>query len=311
MTERRIRPTRLQDRLVGFFVVLLMAVQLVSFLFIRYAIGHTAQKTMREELRVGSRVLKHNLDQNNRQLAGATSILTYDFGFRESIATRDRATILSTLRNHAARVNASGMAVIGLDGVVVADTLQDGTAGNAYPFPNLVARAGQLGRASGVRVIGAKPYQIVVVPVLAPLPIAWVSMSFVIDDATARDLQAVTTSDVSFVQVAGGEARILATTLGSLRRAQLAAAAGEVIATAREGRTVRLGEDDYEVLATPLEDAGRVPIYAIVQRSSADGLAAYFLLEAALLVIASLSLAVTLAPAMRRARAATWTAWSS
>ena len=63
MTQRRIRPTRLQDRLVGFFVVLLMAVQLVSFLFIRYAIGHTAQNTMREELRVGSRVLKRILDK--------------------------------------------------------------------------------------------------------------------------------------------------------------------------------------------------------------------------------------------------------
>jgi adenylate cyclase len=299
MKERQIRPTRLQDRLVGFFVVLLMAVQLVSFLFIRYAIGHTAQNTMREELRVGSRVLKRILDQNNQQLAEATSVLTYDFGFRESIATRDRATILSTLGNHAARVKASGMAVIGLDGVVVADTLQESATGKAYPFPNLVERAAQLGRASGVRVIGAKPYQIVVVPVLAPLPIAWVSMSFVIDDATARDLQRVATSDVSFVQVAGGEARILATTLGTLRRAQLAAAAGEVIATARDGATARLGGDDYEVLAAPLEDTGQVPIYAIVQRSTADGLTAYFLLEVVLLIIAGLSLAVTLAGAIR------------
>jgi len=155
------------------------------------------------------------------------------------------------------------------------------------------------GKASGVRVIGTKPYQIVVVPVLAPLPIAWVSISFVIGDATARALQRVATSDVSFVQVAGGESRILATTLGSLRRAQLAAAAGQVIATARDGATVRLGEDDYEVLATPLEDTGQVPIYAIVQRSTADGLTAYFVLEAVLLFIAGLSLAVTLAGAIR------------
>ena len=63
MTERRIRPTRLQDSFVVFFVVLLMTVQLVSFYFIRYAIEHTAQTAMREDLRVGSRVIMRLLDE--------------------------------------------------------------------------------------------------------------------------------------------------------------------------------------------------------------------------------------------------------
>ena len=36
-------------------------------------------------------------EQNSQQLVEATSVLTYDFGFREAIATRDRDTILSAL----------------------------------------------------------------------------------------------------------------------------------------------------------------------------------------------------------------------
>ena len=302
MTARRIRPTRLQDRIVVFFVVLLMAVQLVSFYFIRYAIEHTAQGTMREELRVGARVFKRLLEQNSEKLVEATSVLTYDFGFREAIATRDRATILSALRNHAARIKASGVSVIGLDGMVVADTIRESSAGKTYPFPDLIERAAELGRTAGVRVVDGRPYQIIVVPVLAPLPIAWVSMSFVIDDTTARDLQRLATSEVSFVQSVGGEPRILATTLPPTRRGELLAAANRIIATAREGATVRLGDDDYEVLATPIDDTGSLPMYAILQRSSAEGLAAYLLLEAVLLVIAGLSLAVTLAGAIRIAR---------
>jgi adenylate cyclase len=292
----------LQDRIVVFFVVLLMAVQLVSFYFIRYAIEHTAQGTMRDELRVASRVFTRLLQQNGQQLVEATSVLTYDFGFRQAIATHDDRTILSALANHAARIKASGMAVIALDGRVDADTIQADSAGKPYAFPDLVARAGVLGRASGVRVIDGRAYQIIVVPVLAPLPIAWVSMSFVIDDATARDLQRLTTSEVSFVQTAGGTARMLATTLPPTRREGLLAHAAHIVANARNGATERLGAEDYEVLAVPIDDTGTLVIHAILQRASADGLAAYLLLEAVLLIIAGLSLAVTLAGAIRMGR---------
>jgi len=293
---------RLQDRIVVFFVALLMVVQLASFYFIRYAIEETAQGTLREELRVGARVFRRLLEQNSQQLVEATSVLTYDFGFREAIATRDRDTILSALRNHAARIKASGMAVIGLDGNIVADTLAESNSGRPYPYPDLVVRARTLGRTSGIRIIDGKPYQVVVVPVLAPLPISWVSMSFVIDDKAAHDLQRLTSSDVTFVRVEGGRAELLATTLPPARRESLLAAANSIIAAGREGMTARLRDEDYEVLATPLEDTGGVRLFAILQRSVAEGLAPYLALQAVLLFLAGLSVALTLAGGIRIAR---------
>ena len=148
---RKKKSNRLQNRIVVFFVVLLMAVQLASFLAIRYAIERTAQNSLRDEMRVGARVFKRLLDQNSQQLVEATSVLTYDFGFREAIATRDRDTIASALRNHAARIKASGMSVIDLDGKFVADTHDESNAGKPYPNPDMVRRALQLGRTSGIR----------------------------------------------------------------------------------------------------------------------------------------------------------------
>ena len=298
----RLRGASLQDRIVVFFVVLLMVVQLTSFYFIRYAIEATAQNTLREELRTGARVFRRLLDQNSQQLVEATSVLTYDFGFREAIATRDRATILSALTNHAARIRASGMAVIGLDGLVVADTLVPDAAGKPYPHGDLVTRAAELGRTSGVRLLGGKPYQVVVVPVLAPLPIAWVAMQFVIDDATARDLQRLTTSDVTFARVSPGGSDILATTVPPSRRAKLDERLATIVRDGGDGTTVTLGDEPYEALATPLDDARELGLYAILQRSVSDGLAPYLALQAALLFIAALSLAVTLAGAIRIAR---------
>lgn len=297
-----LRHRRLQDRIVVFFVVLLVAVQLTSFVFIRYAIEQTAQNALREELRVGARVFRRLLEQNSQQLVEATSVLTYDFGFRQAIASRDGGTILSALRNHAGRINASGMTLIGLDGTIVADPLRESRAGTPYPFKDLVERAGEAGKAAGVRVMpDGKPYQIVVVPVLAPLPIAWVAMSFVVDDKFARDLQRLTSSEVSFVEV-GGRPRILATTLSLIRSEDLLAEIPKLVATARQGTTAKIGPDEHEVLAAPLDDTAGAAIFAILQRSVAEGLAPYLMLQVVLLFLASVSLAVTLVGSIRIAR---------
>jgi adenylate cyclase len=63
-----------------------------------------------------------------------------------------------------------------------------------------------------------------------------------------------------------------------------------------------MGGEDYEALAAVLEAGSGRGIYTILQRSVAEGLAPYMALEAALLIIAGLSLAVTLAGAIRIAQ---------
>jgi adenylate cyclase len=296
------RSNRLQHRIVVFFVMLLLAVQLASFLAIRYAIERTAQNSLRDEMRVGARVFKRLLEQNSQQLIEATSVLTYDFGFREAIATRDRDTIASALRNHAARIRASGMSVIDMQGTYVADTHDEANAGKPFPFPDLVRRASLLGRTSGIRMMGATPYQMVVVPVLAPLPIAWVAMTFAIDDNTARDLQRLSSSDVTFVRVDAGAPQILATTLPVSRRKPLLEQVSTLVGYGRDGISTHLGPDEFEVLAAPLEDTGDLRIYALLQRSVAEGHAPYLALQAVLMFLAALALAVTLFGSIRIAR---------
>jgi adenylate cyclase len=295
---------RLQDRIVVFVAALLIAVQVLSFFSIRYAVEVTSQNTMREELATGANVFKYMLDQNSQQLVEATSVLAYDYGFREAVATRDKETILSALTNHAARIKARGMGVIGLDGIVVADTLSPDTAGKPFPFPDLLERAAMLGRTSGIRVIRGKPFQVVVVPVLAPLPIAWVSISFVVDDSTARLLRMLTSSEVSFVQRQSGTPQILATTLPKLRRESLITGLPAILDDPESfrGVSVRLPDDRYEILLQAVDDSGPVPMYAVLQRSTNEGQLASLRIQTALYFILALSIAVTLVGAFRVAR---------
>lgn len=295
--------SKLYHRILGFFVALLFSVQLASFLFIRYAIEQTAEDTLRSELRVGKKVFQRLQQLNSQQLVEATSVLTYDFGFREAIASRDGETILSALRNHAARIKASGMAVVGLDGVVVADTLSEKRAGQRYAHPELIGRAAQVGRTSAIRMVDTESFQVVIVPVLAPLPIAWVAMSFIIDDNTARDLEQLSTADVSFVALpTSGPAEIIATTVPRSRREALLAKVPEIVRGGRDGIKVTMGTEEYEALSTPLEEAADFRVYAILQRAVSEGIAPYLLLQAALMIIAGLSLGVTLWGAMRISR---------
>ncbi|MGZ5096865.1 MAG: adenylate/guanylate cyclase domain-containing protein, partial [Usitatibacter sp.] len=153
-----------------------------------------------------------------------------------------------------------------------------------------------------IRIINGRPFQVVVVPVLAPLPIAWVSMSFVIDDNTARDLQRLSSSEVTFVRLIDGRTELLATTLPPTRRDLLLPEAANIVALGRDGMNLKLGSEEYEVLATPLEEAGGLKLFAILQRSVAEGVAPYLVLQAVLLFLASFSVAVTLVGGIRIAK---------
>ena len=170
MTFSLFRLDSLESRIVVFFVVLLMSVQMAGFFAIRYAIEQSARTNLRDELDVGVRVFKRLLEQNSQQLVEATAVLSYDFGFREAVSSQDRDTILSALSNHSARIKANGMVLVNLQNEVVADTLQASAIGKQFAFPELIVLAKEQRRSSAIRLVNGTIYQIVVVPVLAPLP---------------------------------------------------------------------------------------------------------------------------------------------
>jgi len=288
-------------------VVLLMAVQIAGLISIRYAIEQNARNNLREELNVGVRVFKRLLEQNSQQLVEATAVLTYDYGFREAVAVQDRDTILSVLTNHSARIKASGMALISLQNVVLADTLQPNASGTQFAFPELISSAAEHRRSSAIRLVNGTIYQIVVVPVLAPLPIAWVAMSFVIDNAVANDLKRITGLDVTFIGRAGNAGEeILATTVGSQMQAALKPELQDITRQPETRGTRKLAGDEFEVLSTPIERYDNTRILALLQRSLREGLQPYDSLQVALLFLAATGLVVSLIGSLRIARRITW-----
>ncbi|MCY7388273.1 MAG: HAMP domain-containing protein [Burkholderiales bacterium] len=298
---------RLEKRIVVFFVGLLMFVQMAGFLAISYAIEQNARRNLREELNVGARVFKRLLDQKEQQLVSATNVLTRDFAFRGAIATRDRDTIVDVLKNHGSRISANRLALVDMTNIVAADTVQPARIGKPFAFPDLINAAAGKNTVSAIRIIDGTIYQLVIVPVLAPVPIAWVVIGFVIDNATASDLKVITGLDVSFFGADQTQMpKIFATTLNPDSRANLQLQAPDISTRTESSAAIVLGHEEYEILATTIDryqgTGGNGSVFAVLQRSVRDGLQPYETLKLALLFLAGVSLLVTLAGSIRIAR---------
>jgi len=178
------RIQRLQTRIIVFFVALLALVQVAAFWIVNDANSNNARAKIEEELNVGQRVFARQLQQNAEKLKLSARVLAADFAFREAIATHDSRTIASVLTNHGARIGADDMLFVDLDGRVVSDTLRPQARAHPFEYPALVA-SDRDGPSASMEVLDGRAFQLVAVPVLAPLPIGWVVMGFAVDDANA------------------------------------------------------------------------------------------------------------------------------
>ena len=310
---------KLQTRIVLAFTLLLLLIQAASLVIINGVLSDSTNQDIRRNLLAGQRVFNLLREDNNRQLVQSASIMSSDFAFRIAIATADYGTVVSTLTNHGARINADVMLLVGIDGKLIADTLPArdvGHAGHAeqlFQFPELIAIAEQQTQAAAMVVLNGALYQMVVVPVLGPLPIAWLVVGFSIDDKFARNLQSLTALNVSFLarNKMGSQWQLLATTLssgssGTLPHRLPSLPDTKSTETTSTGIvTLHMGDEDYMTLTSGLETQGDTHIIAVLQQSLQQALEPLRRLQAFLLFLSGISLIAMLAASYKIARSIT------
>jgi diguanylate cyclase (GGDEF)-like protein len=296
------RIQRLQTRIIVFFVLLLALVQVASFWFVNTANSNNAHAKIEEELNVGQRVFARLLDQNADKLKLSARVLAADFAFREAIATHDTGTIASALANHGARIGSDAMVFVDLQGNVVSDTLRPEGDGRKFEYQALLDKNAAT---ASMEVLDGRGFQLVAVPVLAPLPIGWVVMGFAVDDTLARDLRKLTELEVSFVleTPANGteKRRMLASTLSVAEQdALLPDLPGR--ATAAQRLVINLSGVDHQALVIPLDDNREARIVAVLHRSLDSALAAFERLRNTLMLLAVISIVLSIVASIAVAR---------
>jgi diguanylate cyclase (GGDEF)-like protein len=298
------RIQRLQTRIIVFFVALLALVQVAAFVFVNAAISNNARAKVEEELNVGQRVFARLLDQNAEKLSQSARLLAADFAFREAIATHDTGTISSVLANHGARIGAGAMVFVDLDGTVISDTLRPQAEARPFEYPALI-KANKHGTSASLEVLDGRAFQLVAVPVLAPLPIGWVVMGFAVDDALARDLRQLTELEVTFAldapQMKDNGRRVLASTLNAVEQKSLLG--GMPARSDKVSKLVlNISGVDHQALVIPLDENADARIVAVLHRSLDSALAAFERLRNTLIVLAALSLLLSIVGSVAVAR---------
>ena len=277
----------LQSRIIIFIAGLLVAVLGSVLLVVNAVNSRNARAGIDEDLAVGKRVFEHLLEQNNRQLTQAADILSLDFAFRQAVATRDLQTTESVLANHGARINADLVTLVSLDHTVIADTLDRNLAGRPFRFPGLVDAAEREGRSAGLVVNNDRLYQLVVVPVRAPEPIAWAVFGLLLHDRLGKELHSLARLDLSFFGKASGDGgwKLLASTLPrELQEAELRLLMGD---SGRTEHTLAIDgpQGEYQTLVIPLQQRGTYTIVAVLAQSVDEALAPYRQLGTKLLAL--------------------------
>lgn len=251
----------LRNRIVAVFVGLLVVIMAMVLLMVNKSGDQIVEGVIERQLQAGARTFRILLSQNNAQLEIAAKLLASDFGFREAIATGDKPTILSVLRNHGNRIMARKMLLVSLDGRVLADTQKPSMPPYPFPLPEMLRGANSSLPVSSIASLpGDKAYELVVVPVLAPARLAWIVMGFQVDDAWAREFASVGGVEVTIVRKDRDGIDVLASSLASDYSTVLNQAAAEL--EPGQSRLLTLGGDSYQSLALPLEKN----IQAILQR---------------------------------------------
>ncbi len=149
------------------------------------AISSAAQRQVRGELTASGTVFDRVWSLRSEQLRQGAALLSRDFGFREAVATRDQATIVSAMENLRARLRIDLAFIVGVDGrVTAADTSRLTPRSD-----DLVAAMYESEAPSGVFVLDGVPYQMIAAPVMSPDLIGWMVFAARLDQTEMSALE--------------------------------------------------------------------------------------------------------------------------
>jgi len=273
----------LESRIVTLFLVLLIVVQLVGLLVIQRGIDSNARSSIAAELVNGSKVFARLMEQNAQNLRNGARLLSRDAGFLAAIGNTDgddRATIESALANHGRRIKASMSMLVSPERKVVASTSDAQAAGLEHMVMSMLEKAERADGANGIAIVESLPYQIVVVPVKAPVTIGFVVMAFPLDERLARDMQETTSlQTLLLTRDPKGHWLPVASSLASAAVANIMTQLQSMGAMPSDAFDVDIGRDRLSVRLTPVGEDDRHVAVVMLGRSINEATAEYARLE--------------------------------
>ncbi|MBI3675463.1 MAG: HAMP domain-containing protein [Proteobacteria bacterium] len=264
-----------RHRLALFLIVTLVAVQTLTAVSAYIYLRQNLIETGKRELATAMNVFTQQLNFLSERAGDGVRVLSLDYALRAAIAQHDHGTELSAMRNHGRRIGARRMMLIDLQGSTVADTAAPNLAAAAFPFGALLQSAAMRDTGTALASLDGKIYWIVIVPVRAPVPIAFIAAFIPVDTALLERMRTISIKQRSVVlgTWVKGEWRVVAESATPYRvDLQTFAGAGQKLQTevsAHDG-------SEYLTAASRLATTpGSAPVVAVLGYSLDDILAPY------------------------------------
>ena len=156
----------------------------------------TAFNQVTKNIEVANTVLEQLLQDRSEQLLNSARVLTDDFGFKQAVATGDIPTIQSALQNHGQRIESDFMMLTDLSGNVLESQPEYFTSGAAFPYPNIINQVLEDGGSENAIIVDGSLYQIIMLPVYAPNPIAIAGIGFLDGDEFLKQVKRIIQADI-------------------------------------------------------------------------------------------------------------------
>lgn len=263
-----------RNRLALFLMATLVCVQAATAVFAyAYLRGQIVERGKRE-LSAAMQAFSRQVDFLAQRATEGVQVLALDYALRSAIAKSDHDTELSVLRNHGRRIGAARMMLVRLDGTISADTATAQLAGGKFPFAALLGTAMESDRGTALVTLANHVYWMVVVPVRAPLPIAFIAAAIPLDGAMLDEIRRISSSPHPIAlaaKTAGGTWRVLARTNG--------AGEPDLPAIVEELHAPRIVLHDHSralaIVAALKTAEASAPVVAIIDFPLSEALAAY------------------------------------
>jgi len=286
-----------RNRLAGFLLVSLILVQTVTAGFVYSFTQKALVEQGKKQLSASSDLFVHQLDALSQRVAEGVHILSLDFALRQAIALQNSQTVLSALRNHGRRVGATRMRLIALDGTIEGDTLDATAAGKAFGYDDLLDGAAAEGRATAVVAFDGHAYWTVLVPVMAPTPIAYISADIPLDDAmmdTLRQLSSLPREILLVADRGDGKWRSLASCLENAEILDQLLPLGEPPSAVQPSLMNSHGRRDLVLAKSLRTPAGSSPVLVVLGLSLDDAFRQYEPVVLVLVAILAAGMSVAL-----------------
>ncbi len=202
-------PRRLSTRFVAVFLSLLLLVQGIGLVVVSFSVQNNARADISRDLGVAERVWQRLLEQRAQKLRLGAAVLAADYGFRAAVASRDEETLRSALANHGARIGATLTAMLDPD-LAVHAIGENSDPADGVMLRTLASRLAAGG--SGLALVGATPYQLVMVPMKSPQLTGHVVMGFPLDQAVIDDMRSVSGMQTALLVRNAGVERVALST---------------------------------------------------------------------------------------------------